>query len=144
MTIARRNLYNNALRMILACAAVACLYYLWVGQPTISRAIAIAIVCVIVARLVVRASIFPNPLGPGERDYRVRPVLWGVVKGLVCFGAAFVWGMGCVLAIHYLVLPDTPLVEYGLMGIPFALLILAGGGLIISSGVKAVYGRPKA
>jgi len=144
MTTARHNVFNNALRVILACAAVACIYYLWVGQPTVSRSIAIGIACVIVARLVVKAKILPNPLGEDDRDYSVRPVLWGVAKGLVCFGAAFVWGVGCVLAIHYLVLPDTPLVEYGLMGVPFVLLILAGGWFIIGSGVKAVYGRPKA
>src|SRR5581483_9800553 len=105
MTIARQSFYGSALRVLLICAAVACIYYLWAGRPAISTAIAIAIACVIVARLVVRARIFPNPLGATERDYSVRPVFWGIVKGGVCLVAAFVWGIGCVLAVRYLVLP---------------------------------------
>ncbi|HEY3783899.1 MAG TPA: hypothetical protein VGL55_01305 [Steroidobacteraceae bacterium] len=143
MTSIRQSTFGNALRVILVCAVVACIYYLWAGQPTVSRAIAIGIACVIAVRLFVKAKILPNPL-EGDRDYSVRPVLWGIVKGGVCLVAAFIWGIACVLAIRYLVLPDTVLVEYGLMGFPFVLLILAGAWFIIASGIKAVYGRPKA
>jgi hypothetical protein len=143
VTIARQNLFNNALRVILVCTAVAVTYYLWAGQPTVFRAIIIGVACVIIARLAIRAKLAPNPLGEGERDYSVQPVIWGILKGGVCFLAAFVWGIGCVLAVRYLLLPDTKLVQYGLMGIPFVILILAGAWFVIGSGVKAVYGRPK-
>ncbi|HZO21609.1 MAG TPA: hypothetical protein VFB37_03825 [Steroidobacteraceae bacterium] len=143
MAIARQTFYGSALRILVICAVVACIYYLWAGQPTVSTAIAIGIACVILARLVIRARLFPNPFGETDRDYSVRPVLWGIIKGGVCLSAAFVWGIGCVLAMRYLVIPDTPLVEYGLMGAPFVLLILAGAWFLIASGIRAVYGHDR-
>jgi len=141
MTLSRR--LNTVLRILGIAATVLCIGFLWSGHLSAGAALAVTVAALILVRLMVRAGLLPNPFGETPRDYRVRPLVGGVLLGLVCFVAAFVWGVAVVLAIHYRILADSPWVLYGLMGVPFATLMMTGGYLLLLSGVKAVYGRPK-
>lgn len=97
---------------------------------------------VIVSRGINKGALVRNPLGE-NRSYSLRPAAVPLVKGLLSFALALVWGLGVAFAVRSGRLPDNEWTAYGLLLIPVLGLLALAGSFVFKAIFIAQYGTRK-
>jgi hypothetical protein len=134
---------QNRLTLILvALALLLAAYLLHTHRLGGIGTILVVVLGVIVSRGINKGALVRNPLGE-NRSYALRPATAPLIKGLLSFVVAIVWGLGVALAVRSGRLPDNEWTAYGLLFIPVLGLLALAGSLVFKAIFIAQYGTKK-